>query len=309
MSNKAYTKGTPKQFRDQLVNKIQELGGAVESSQQINASADITLNDIKFKLNRAIGSRMEALRAVIVNLGDGNTGIVYEDSNSGDATLLVITMNSVLDVRKYETMAEVYADILQTWGVDASIDSATNLSITDDKLVSNSWFDLIDLIEERGYEVDSIHKDKPEELITLYKGNKEYYAEVTHYTDGGYELQMYNIHYVGEKQIASASDIDKLGGTIDKDEYVQELGEHTVEVLENEYNKNADFEVVQNVLRISIYNTDNVCLYTYYQDIDEIEAIEDDLDEDAHTLAADVVNNLDKGSKGVLVPNKYRKED
>ena len=73
--------------------------------------------------------------------------------------------------------------------------------------VHGTWNQVLDGLEDWGYYVpESYRKEKPEQWIICRKGNQEYEAEVTHYSDGEYELMKYNVNKVGKLDEKTWSD-------------------------------------------------------------------------------------------------------
>ena len=64
--------------------------------------------------------------------------------------------------------------------------------------VHGTWNQVLDGLEDWGYYIpESYRKEKPEQWITCRKGDQEYEAEVTKYSDGEYELMKHNVNCIG----------------------------------------------------------------------------------------------------------------
>lgn len=72
-------------------------------------------------------------------------------------------------------------------------------SFDDDVIVNNSWPGLIrDIRDYTSYDVDPSYAKTPQKFIYLIdEDGNECEAEVTQYSNGDYELRLYNIHPTG----------------------------------------------------------------------------------------------------------------
>lgn len=107
------TKGKSSQSKD-----------AIKSATDIKASTDRSVEGIKSKLLEAVGSRIGAYPALVVNLGDGRGAAVFEDKDSG-TYVLFYTDNSGYNM--FNTEDEVVQFVADTWEESSDIESSTSI--------------------------------------------------------------------------------------------------------------------------------------------------------------------------------------
>lgn len=101
-------------------------------------SGDLDLSKLNSLFYNSIGSRAGCLHALIVNLGDGTSGLIYQDDNDGD--FCMATLDGSVGAEIYETEEELVDAVLSTWGKSSkeNSDESTNQTNDSSENTSNS---------------------------------------------------------------------------------------------------------------------------------------------------------------------------
>lgn len=148
------------------------------------------LSTIESNLIRMIGSRVGCESALVVNLGDGNTGIITDDDNSGVSITVVETGH-----REYGSGIDIENYVLSTWGKERS-ELSESLNREDEELIKNQILkayengeikaeaiDINDVPDNNMIDIDTIDISQGTgnvmiRLVYDYKNNKLYkYAD------------------------------------------------------------------------------------------------------------------------------------
>lgn len=177
------TVGSPEQLIALVENRISELTGSVAASTDLNVTDEIQYMDPHGIM--------------------GEPGAIYTIQELKSYWHSNHDADPVLEY--YDTMEEWLNDTLsQLHEVEAcELRNRTKVeAVTSSKnsrcIVAKSWSQLISLLSDSGYEVDSAYRRSPDQWIVAYKDGKSYDIEVTRYSGGDYEVHPDNISEVIE---------------------------------------------------------------------------------------------------------------
>lgn len=171
------TKGSPDQFSDAIKRKIVELSGEDYADDSVTASVDPAYDDfsipkIDSMLTRNIGSRSDCIRALLVNLGDGGTGLIFQEPNSGDYCMAKIYDEIHADT--YDTTADLINEVLSTWG--KSLPESASIEDSPQAEIDDPEDDVVDDVEdtnEDSYDVETFSGEVVSgEIIADYEAKR-----------------------------------------------------------------------------------------------------------------------------------------
>lgn len=130
---------------DRMFDATEEIQDTLSMYDDVEACSDVVtaaagldeefnIEKIYTALYRNIGSRAGCIRALLVNLGDGGTGLIYQDDNSGDYCMAKIYDEIHSDV--YDTTSDMVNEVLSTWGKKLTEDTQPD-NLSDDDSVDN----------------------------------------------------------------------------------------------------------------------------------------------------------------------------
>lgn len=168
---------------DRMFDATDEIQDTLAMYDDIDACSDVVTaasgNDDDFSipkidsmLTRNIGSRSDCIRALLVNLGDGGTGLIFQEPNSGDYCMAKIYDEIHADT--YDTTADIINEVLSTWG--KSLPESASIEDQPQSEIDDSEDEIVDDVEDMNndsYDVETFSGEVVSgEIIADYEAKR-----------------------------------------------------------------------------------------------------------------------------------------